>query len=110
MTFETKVWPDGDREFYFPTNIGANLTVCAYLADTEDIDYPRRPVVFVTVSGHTSRRWGEQYIRPPAEGIRHAAATGDPTLLLDWLLEHACDTRPWLAEAINAALGAGRAG
>ena len=110
MRFEDKVFTDGDREFFFPSVKDDNLVVCAYLAATEDIGPRSRPVVFAHAGPLPKVPWADRYIAAPVEGIRHAAATGDPTMLLDWLLENACDTRPWLAEAIEAALAAGRAG
>ncbi len=107
MRYECQVFGDDpDVEFFFP-RWGAGvryLAVCGYFRGRQGEDccvYVGGPAVRHVEMGH-------RYIHTvPAAGVRHAAATGDPSLLIDWLLENACDTRPWLAEAIDAALAGG---
>lgn len=101
MRFEYHTWDNSsDVEFAFPRwGVGVNyLAVCGYRRGRGHQIYVGGPAVH-----HVPM--ADRYIRPvPPGAVRHAAATRDPTLLLDWLLENACDARPWLAEAINAAI------
>lgn len=113
---ETTYLSEG-RSFYFPNRAFWKLEIACYTNRREtdhrsesDGAFDVRPVVFAN-TGQGGRRHGAppypdaHYIHAPPEGIRHAAATGDPTQLLDWLLENACADRPWLEAAINVALG-----
>jgi hypothetical protein len=104
VRFEVDKRKDGSAEFNFPKMGGGEaLCLCCYLHGPSS----NSPYVYAT--GRIIRRinipLGKRVIfGVPAEGIRHAAATGDPYPLIDWLLENACEARPWLAEALRAAI------
>jgi hypothetical protein len=106
VIFENRRYLDGDAEFHFPAYhpldflvIGAYLSRDATMGD---------PAVWIGGTSVSEVPRDQRYLVAPAGAVRHAADTGDPSLLIDWLLENACDDRPWLAEALQAAVaGAG---